>query len=347
MKFLKWKVLIVLALLFGGIGFTVLLIMTLLSGDDNQEDMDVDIIEGDGVEIDDDVTRYKDEFKKYAKENDIEDQVDVLMALTMQESGGSELDIMQSSESQGDSPGTISDPKKSIKVGVEYFADLYKEADEKTKLTLQAYNMGGGFIDYAEEHNDGKYSEDLAQEFSDKQKEKTGNDTYGDPDYVQNVMEYIGETEDKKDFKGGKWGSPLKRDLDKTSGFGRRDDPMNDGEEEHLGIDFACSPPDKVTAVHDGEIYKTGNDAGGWGNHVIIENSKDELSVVGHLSDIKASQGGKVKKGDTVGVCGASGAATGPHVHVEYWDSEKGGSDKSHRKNPNKMLKDKGDDKDE
>jgi len=51
-----------------------------------------------------------------------------------------------------------------------------------------------------------------------------------------------------------------------------------------------------------------------------------------------------VKKGDTVGVCGASGAATGPHVHLEYWDSEKGGSDRSHRKNPKEMLESKGDD---
>jgi len=347
MKFLKWNILIALALLFGSIGFVVMLIMTIMSDGDDQEDMNIDIMEGEGVSIDENVKRYEDIFKKYAKENGIEDQIDILMALTMQESGGREMDVMQSSESQGDSPGTISDPKKSIKVGIAYFADLYRKADGKIKLTLQAYNMGGGFINYAEKHNDGKYSEDLAQEFSDKQKRKTGNDTYGDPNYVQHVMKYVGEIENPKEFKGGKWGPPLKRDLDVTSGYGGRDDPINNGKEDHLGIDFACSAPDKVIAVHDGVVYKSGNDAGGWGNHVIIKNSENELSVVGHLSDIKASKGDKVKQGDTIGVCGQSGAATGPHVHLEYWDSIKGGSDKSHRKDPNKMLKDKGDDKDE
>src|SRR5699024_9467374 len=306
--------------------------LALFSIDDSDQTMATELIEGDGAPISDDVKRFENVFKKYAKENDIEDQVEILMALTMQESGGGELDIMQSSESQGDSPGTITNTKKSIKVGVEYYAGLYKETDGKTKLTLQAYNMGGGFIDYAKEHNDGKYSQELAQEFSDKQKKKTGSNVYGDPNYVQHVMRYVGSVE-SKEFKGGKWGAPLKRDLDITSGYGKRDDPMGDGGGYHYGIDFACSPPDKVLAVHDGEVYKTGFDSGGWGNHVIIKNSDNELSVVGHLSDIKANVGDTVEKGEPVGVCGQTGAATGNHVHLEYWDNEKGGSDKSHRKN--------------
>src|SRR5699024_4219085 len=209
-----------LALTFGSVGFVILLLMTLLSGGSNQQDMNINILEGEGVAIADDVMRFEDAFKKYAKENGIEDQVDILMALTMQESGGKEMDIMQSSESQGDSPGTIADPKKSIEVGVKYFSEVYEQAGGKTKLALQAYNMGNGFIDCAEKHNDGEYSQETAQKFSDKQKKKLGTDVYGDPHYVQNVMRYVGKVE-KKSFGGGKWGSPLKRDLDITSDYGK------------------------------------------------------------------------------------------------------------------------------
>src|SRR5699024_2275196 len=292
--------------------------------------------------ISEDVKRYEDEFKEQAEEHDIEDQVDVLLALTMQESSGSEQDVMQSSESQGDSPGEITDPKKSIEVGVEYYADLYEEADGDEELTLQAYNMGGGFIDYAEKENDGEYSQDLAKEFSEKQKSKNGSDTYGDPEYVEHVKKYIdGEESDSEDFEGGKFGPPLKDDLVKTSGYGKRDSPGNGvGSTDHRGIDFDCSKPDKIISVHDGEIFKTGSDSGGWGNYVVVKNSDDEFSLYGHMSDIDAKKGDTVKEGDNVGVCGETGGATGEHLHLEYWDSEKALKDKEHRKDPGKMLED-------
>src|SRR5699024_837312 len=119
MKLLKWKIIGIAVLIFAVGGFISLIFMAIFAEEEDDSAQAVDMIEGNGTPIDDDVKRYEDDFKKYAKENDIEDQVDVLMALTMQESGGSELDIMQSSESQGDSPGTINDPKESIKVGVE------------------------------------------------------------------------------------------------------------------------------------------------------------------------------------------------------------------------------------
>src|SRR5699024_902316 len=108
----------------GAIGIVLIVTLALFSIDDSDQTMATELIEGDGAPISDDVKRFENVFKKYAKENDIEDQVEILMALTMQESGGGELDIMQSSESQGDSPGTITNPKKSIKVGVEYYAGL-------------------------------------------------------------------------------------------------------------------------------------------------------------------------------------------------------------------------------
>lgn len=322
------------------IGIMITLVLAVAAIDDSGGDEGQAVITGDGEPISEDVKRYEDEFKKQAKENDIEEQVDVLIALTMQESSGSEQDVMQSSESQGDSPGTITNPKESIEVGVEYYADLYEEADEDEEIALQAYNMGGGFIDYAEENNDGEYSQELAQEFSEEQKSKTGNDVYGDPDYVEHVKQYIDSEEtDSKDFEGGEFAPPLKDDLVKTSGYGKRDSPGGGvGSEDHRGIDFDCSKPDEVLAVHDGEVFESSSNPSGWGNYVVIKNSDDELSLVGHLSEQKVKKGEEVKEGDAVGICGQTGGATGEHVHLEYWDSEKAASDKEHRKDPNKML---------
>lgn len=50
------------------------------------------------------------------------------MTLTMQESGGRSLDIMQSSESIGLPPNSITDPERSIEVGIKHFKKVFKQA---------------------------------------------------------------------------------------------------------------------------------------------------------------------------------------------------------------------------
>src|SRR3954469_11472099 len=56
-----------------------------------------------------DVMRYEPLIRKYAGQNGIGEYVGVIMALIQQESGGRHLDVMQSSESIGLPPGTITD----------------------------------------------------------------------------------------------------------------------------------------------------------------------------------------------------------------------------------------------
>ncbi|PAC90319.1 endopeptidase, partial [Bacillus licheniformis] len=70
------------------------------------------------------------------------------------------LDVMQSSESMGLPPNTITDPEVSIDVGMKHFKSVLDKAGGDIKLTLQAYNYGGGFIDYVKK-NGGKYSKEL------------------------------------------------------------------------------------------------------------------------------------------------------------------------------------------
>lgn len=148
-------------------------------------------------------------FENYADEHGIPEYVDVLMAKTMQESGGRLADVMQASESLGLPPNSINDQAYSIDVGTRYFAQVLDQANGDVELALQAYNFGHGFIDYANEHNDGAYSKDLAISFSQEQYQRlkhTGmfscirpesaetGACYGDIGYVDAVMQYIQPT---------------------------------------------------------------------------------------------------------------------------------------------------------
>lgn len=137
------------------------------------------------------VMRYEPLVRKYAVVEGIEDQVNLILALIQQESGGNLLDVMQSSESLGLPRNTITDPEISIKYGVKHFANVFKAAGGDVKLTLQSYNFGSGFISYAKER--GGYSKETAIAFSKMWAARMGWSSYGDVNYVDNVMRYYSD----------------------------------------------------------------------------------------------------------------------------------------------------------
>ncbi|WP_251032738.1 lysozyme family protein [Bacillus sp. ISL-7] len=115
-----------------------------------------------------DVIKYRplihDELAKY----NLETHTTVLVALMQQESRGKGGDPMQSSESAGLARNTITDPKKSIQVGVKHFQRVLTYGNQKKvdfQTIIQSYNMGIGYIDFVAQHG-GKHSEALAKEFS-------------------------------------------------------------------------------------------------------------------------------------------------------------------------------------
>jgi murein DD-endopeptidase MepM/ murein hydrolase activator NlpD len=58
---------------------------------------------------------------------------------------------------------------------------------------------------------------------------------------------------------------------------------------------------------------------GGYGNVVWLEHGKNLLTIYAHLSEVRISQGEAVNAGTVVGLSGATGDATGPHLHFEVW----------------------------
>lgn len=138
------------------------------------------------------VLRYEPIVRKYLAGYGLEAHTQLILALIMQESGGRLLDVMQSSESKGWKRNTITDPELSIRYGIDHFASVYASANGDVKLTLQAYNFGGGFIDYANER--GGYTLENAIAFSKMKAAEKGWKRYGDPYYVDHVMRYYNAT---------------------------------------------------------------------------------------------------------------------------------------------------------
>lgn len=150
------------------------------------------------------VQEYRPTVEKYAKQYDVEEHVDVLLAMMMQESRGRGNDPMQSSESYCGTVGCIDDPLLSIEQGVYYFSETLEAADGDLKLAIQSYNFGKGFIHYVKERT-GEYSQDIAIQFSQEMYEKAEDKSiytclreeakeyeacYGDIYYVRDVMQF-------------------------------------------------------------------------------------------------------------------------------------------------------------
>ena len=101
-----------------------------------------------------------------------------------------------------------------------------------------------------------------------------------------------------------------------TSRFGLRQSPYGEGGEMHGGIDITGRYGAPVAASGDGEVIFAGRDSG-YGHLVIVAHPGDIRTMYAHLSATYVRPGQMVKRGQAVGAVGASGRATGPHLHYE------------------------------
>ncbi|MFD3260708.1 lysozyme family protein [Paenibacillus lentus] len=157
-------------LVIGGSGlflmvFSLLLFVAILFSD--EQDSGFSNIHYGGVNVSAEVLAHKPMVEKYAKEYGIEEYVNILLAIIQVESGGTAEDVMQSSESLGLPPNSLS-TEESIKQGVKYFSELLASSDRlgvDLESVIQSYNYGGGFLGYVASRGN-KYTFELAQSFS-------------------------------------------------------------------------------------------------------------------------------------------------------------------------------------
>ena len=102
-----------------------------------------------------------------------------------------------------------------------------------------------------------------------------------------------------------------------TSGFKMRFHPILQTWRAHLGVDYGAPVGTPVRTVGDGVVEFAGNQ-GGFGNVVYIKHRNHHTTVYAHLSRIGVRKGQSVGQGDIIGAVGATGWATGPHLHFEF-----------------------------
>ncbi len=101
-----------------------------------------------------------------------------------------------------------------------------------------------------------------------------------------------------------------------SSGFGMRGHPVLGFSRMHRGVDFAAAAGTPIQAAGDGTV-ETAGWSGGYGNYVRVRHNGQYATAYGHMSRIAVKNGQRVRQGQIIGYVGATGLATGPHLHYE------------------------------
>ena len=85
----------------------------------------------------------------------------------------------------------------------------------------------------------------------------------------------------------------------------------------HLGIDLAAEMGDNIYAADGGVVVYAGANSYGYGNMIMIDHGTGFQTLYAHLSAIFVQCGFNVTQGQTIGSAGATGHASGAHLHFE------------------------------
>jgi len=101
-----------------------------------------------------------------------------------------------------------------------------------------------------------------------------------------------------------------------TGTFGGRSDPFSGEPAFHQGLDISTDKGQAVVATADGTV-DSASYTGDYGNLVVVRHAFGLATRYGHLSAFNVKPGQQVKRNDVIGFVGATGRATGYHLHYE------------------------------
>ena len=101
-----------------------------------------------------------------------------------------------------------------------------------------------------------------------------------------------------------------------TSGYGNRRHPILGYSRKHRGVDYGAPTGTPVWAVGDGTVITAGRQ-GAYGNLIVLRHANGYTTWYAHLSRMHVRVGQRVRQQDVIGRVGATGMATGPHLHYE------------------------------
>lgn len=139
---------------------------------------------------------------------------------------------------------------------------------------------------------------------------------------------------------GGGYIAPISSPITVTSEMGWRTSPITGAQEFHNAIDLVNgNPTTPILASGDGQVVQAGSNYYDWyGNYTVIKHADGLYTGYAHQSRIDVSVGQNVKKGQQIGLMGATGPVTGPHLHFQFMD-EYWPSSNAHFKNPRDYIK--------
>ncbi|WGV30420.1 phage tail spike protein [Lactococcus sp. NH2-7C] len=139
---------------------------------------------------------------------------------------------------------------------------------------------------------------------------------------------------------GGGYIAPISSPITVTSEMGWRTSPITGAQEFHNAVDLVNgNPTTPILASGDGQVVQAGSNYYDWyGNYTVIKHADGLYTGYAHQSRIDVSVGQNVKKGQQIGLMGATGPVTGPHLHFQFMD-EYWPSSNAHFKNPRDYIK--------
>jgi murein DD-endopeptidase MepM/ murein hydrolase activator NlpD len=118
----------------------------------------------------------------------------------------------------------------------------------------------------------------------------------------------------KLDLSGTGWVWPVDS-AEISAGFGTRHGAA------HNGVDIVQSKGEPIYAAYAGTVISAGWQSG-WGKTVEIEHGSGDSSILTrycHMDQISVKEGASVEAGTVIGTVGATGLATGPHLHFNVY----------------------------
>jgi murein DD-endopeptidase MepM/ murein hydrolase activator NlpD len=113
-----------------------------------------------------------------------------------------------------------------------------------------------------------------------------------------------------------RWRTPFLSPVEeyRPANFGARRVINGNPRMPHSGVDLHLPAGTPVRAIADGRIAFAGEQFFG-GRSVVIDHGGGVFSVYYHLEEYSVAEGQEASRGDRIGAVGATGRATGPHLH--------------------------------
>ena len=188
---------------------------------------------------------------------------------------------------------------------------VQNENTEEANIENTNTNMENGEVN--NENSDNVENSEISQDTNNEANQNSEQLAVGGADETQPEEEKSQEEQDIDYVKQNVsiiW--PIKGVI--TSRFGNRT-PTEIVTANHKGLDIAGNTGDNIVSAMDGTVVQY-SEEGDYGKHLRIQNG-EVLTLYAHCSELLVHEGSTVNQGDVIAKVGATGRATGPHLHFE------------------------------